>query len=634
MMQTFRNNMKVIFFVLIFFFVGWMAVTLTGLDEYLIQQNRQDYRGIKYAGSVGDEKIDRQLYNDRLRLAIQRVSSQRSSGGLSSWEVEQLSEQVWSEMVSDVIMGKELSSRKIGVTDGEVVEYIRTNPLPELMQEPALQTDGRFDYDKYMSALADPRMAPLVSELELDARSKIPNFKLFMEVASLYKLTDNELKLNYKAAEEKATVEYVRFATDSLVQDSEAPVSDEEIRKYYDEHKDNFRRPDLASISLALLPILPGSKDTAQVRDTLLAVLERFKKGESWDSLTLQYSQDPFASSGGDLGWFAKGDIQDSLMSGIAFTMKPGEISAPVFGTDGIFILRLDSVKTVEGVKRVRARRIARMISPSPEQVNQVRTRARTLRNLMRREGGSFEAVAADSALNVQNSGTFVIGGQIPGVQAGRELMDYVYGSTAGAISYPISVGYAGKECVALIKVIERVESGTVPFEDAATAIRAQLAREKKIPLAEKKARELMTDYAQFTSLRDFAAAKGLSLEISPEFTRLTGLTGVGRSNAFVGTAFGLPVGVKSDLVETGGNYYLLQVLSRTEADMSAFEQARENLKQQLAGQRMQNLYTLYSGELFEKTKIEDLRKVEMDSTAARKQAEAQKKQSDLNLIQ
>ncbi|MCE5273221.1 peptidyl-prolyl cis-trans isomerase [bacterium] len=634
MMQTFRNNMKIIFFVLIFFFVGWMAFTLTGLDDYLVQQNRKDYRGVKYAGFVGKEKIDRQAYNDRLRRAVEMASSQRSSGGLSSWEMDQLSDQVWSDIVNDIILGKVLDKRGIKVNDGEVVEYIRTNPLPELMREPALQTDGRFDYDKYLQILADPRMAQLVSELETDARNKIPNLKLFLEVASLYKMTDDELKLNYKAADEKAQVDYVRFVSDSLIADSEVQIGDDEIKKYYDDHPDSFKRPDIAAVTFALLPLLPGSKDSAAARDTLEAVLARYKSGESWDSLAVHYSQDPFASSGGDLGWFAKGDYQDTLMAGQAFNMKPGEVSAPIVVSKGMMILRVDSMKVFDGVKRLRARRIALNIEPSAEQLNAVRARARTLRGLMRQEGRSFEAVVADSALQVKESGSFVIGGQIPGIQAGRDLMDYVYGASEGAVSYPISVLSENQECVALIKVNQRIQSGTVPLEEAADAIRRQLGLDKKKPLAEKKIRALMSDYAQFSSLADFAQAKGLNLTSSPEFTRLSGLAGVGRSNAFIGTAFGLPVGVKSDLVEAGNNFYLLQVNSRTEADMSGFDQAKARLTQQLMGQRMQGLYTLFSGELYSGTKIEDLRKIESDSTTAKHQADIQKKRSDLNLIQ
>ena len=69
MMQTFRNNMKAIFFILIFFFVGWMAVTLTGFDDYLIQQNKAEVRGMKYAGVVNGENISRSIFRGELKQA-------------------------------------------------------------------------------------------------------------------------------------------------------------------------------------------------------------------------------------------------------------------------------------------------------------------------------------------------------------------------------------------------------------------------------------------------------------------------------------------------------------------------------------------------------------------------------------
>lgn len=622
MMQNLRNNMKVIFYVIIFFFVGWMAFTLTGFDEVLIQQSRQDYRGMKYAGVVDNENIARQDYQNRVRQAVESASSQRPAGGLSSWEVDQISEQVWSEMVNDILLSDVFKRHEIRVTDAEVVEYIRSNPIPELMNEPSMQTDGRFDYDKYQSLLADPRAAMLVMDLENDARSKIPNFKLFLDIASLYKITDNELRTFYRASQETVRVEYVRFSTDSLVSDSEVEVSDQELRAYYDDNKAEFERPDIAALSLVALPVLPSAADTAAVRDTLLMLLDSLSRGVSWDSLSIRYSHGPLAAQGGDLGWFAKGDFQDDGMTELAFSLRPGQTSEPTVVESGMMIVRLDSVKVLDGVRRVRARRIVRNIDAGRDQLNAVRTRARNLRNLMRLEGSTMAGVAADSGLIVESTGPFVIGSQIPGLQAGRELMDYAYSASVGSISYPISVLYQGSESVAVIRVDERVKKGVVPFEEAAQVIRERLALDKKKPLAEKKVREIMADYDRYESLSEFAAAKNLPLESPPEFSRLTGLASVGRNNEFVGTAFGLPVGTKSDLIATGDDHYLLQVVSRTEVDPDEFEPTRERLAQQLVGQRMQSMFSLFSNELYQKARIEDLRDVEISDSLMQQRAE------------
>ena len=71
-----------------------------------------------------------------------------------------------------------------------------------------------------------------------------------------------------------------------------------------------------------------------------------------------------------------------------------------------------------------------------------------------------------------------------------------------------------------------------------------------------------------------------------------------------------MSVGAKSGLIEAGNDYYLLEVVSRSEADTEKFEQNREQLVEQIRNSRMQALYSLFTTELINNTEIEDLRKI------------------------
>jgi hypothetical protein len=142
---------------------------------------------------------------------------------------------------------------------------------------------------------------------------------------------------------------------------------------------------------------------------------------------------------------------------------------------------------------------------------------------------------------------------------------------------------------------------------------------EKKKSKAREKIESLMADYAKFDSLTAFARTKGLAVETSPEFTRLMGLAGMGRNNAFIGTAFGLPLGVKSDLIEVDNNFYLLELISRTTADPDRFQKTKNQLAKQIRNQWMQTLFTLFSQELVDKTSIEDLRRLPTADSLDRK---------------
>ncbi len=631
MMQTFRNNMKIIFYVLIFFFVGWMAVTLTGLDDYLLQQSQEELQGMKYAGEVAGEKIDRSSYEMRVQNTVNMASSQRASGNLSAWEIDQIADQVWNELVNDIVLGQAYDRRSIDVYDSEVIEYIRGNPIQELRESPQLQTDGRFDFDKYLALLANPAAASLVLELEREARQKIPSLKLFLEVGSLSKLTDAEVERAFRSVQEKVSVVYVEFDPDSIIADSEVRVSDEEVAAYYEKHKDQYNRPETAQLEYILLPLTPGAQDSAATLDSLTAVAAMLAKGEQWDSLAARYSQDPLASSGGDLGWFARGDYTDEEMARLAFSQKPGETSPPTLTASGYQIVRTDSVRTNDGVRQVKARRILLKVVPGRKTLRNVRSRARNLRKLMSAQTATFTAVATDSGFVVSQTGEFTVGNQIPGLQVTRELLDFLYSAKENQLSYPINViaqGSSTGDMVMLARVIARKKKGLIPLEEAGASIRRLLVLEAKKELARGRIEPLLAGYDDYDNLTAFAVDKGLPVDTSGMFSRASGLTGMGRNNEFIGTAFGLPIWLKSPLIETERLYYLLEPLEHKKADMSQLEENRKRLFDQLVSSRMQAFFSLFSSELMKSMDVKDFRNNTPRSDTADSQAAADQGQN------
>ena len=482
----------------------------------------------------------------------------------------------WNQIVADKILSDVYKKYDISVSNPEIVEYIRSNPIQELRQVPEFQTDGRFDFEKYHAWLADPRVASIITELESSAREQLPRTKLFVEVASLYKATDEQLKEAFRSSQEKARVDFIHFSTDSIIPDSKVTVSDEEIRSYYDDNIKRFERADMANFSYFSLPVLPSTADTVLALDSLKYVISLYDKGETWDSLAANYSQGPLASRGGNLGWFSKGDLSDEEMVDKALSMKAGSVSDPFFTENGFQVIRVDSVRRTDGKREVKAKRILRRVSFSDRTLRDVTARIRQLRRVTDGDPDKFESVAADSGLAITSTGLFTLGGQIPGIQPTREMIDFVYGSEKGKISYPIATSIYSMQSsgpvVMLARVDERLDAGTIPFAEAKPNIKKMLAHKKKAELAKPEIEKMMSDYASYDSLKAFAEEIGYKCDKSPLFTRSVGMPGIGKNNAFIGTAFGLPVGAKSQLVEVYEDFYLIQVVERQGANMEDFD--------------------------------------------------------------
>ncbi len=87
-------------------------------------------------------------------------------------------------------------------------------------------------------------------------------------------------------------------------------------------------------------------------------VLEMVRLGEKeFSELAEEYSKDRSASQGGDLGWFTQSTMIPEFEK-VAFSLEPGEVSDLVESLDGYHIIKVEEIKNVGGVKKIRARHI------------------------------------------------------------------------------------------------------------------------------------------------------------------------------------------------------------------------------------------------------------------------------------
>ena len=198
---------------------------------------------------------------------LEQAATQQSGQSMSLDERQRLQDQAYDQLVTDALLRQEYRRRGITVTDEEIVQAARFNPPPQLMQAPDLQTEGRFDQEKYQRFLNSPmaRQDGLLLQLEQYYRNEIPKEKLFDQIASDVYVSEAQVWRRWQDSHDSAQVSFVLFAPE-LVADSEVSVSNDEVRAYYDSHKDLFDRPGRAKVSIIIVPRMVSAADSAAVR--------------------------------------------------------------------------------------------------------------------------------------------------------------------------------------------------------------------------------------------------------------------------------------------------------------------------------------------------------------------------------
>jgi peptidyl-prolyl cis-trans isomerase SurA len=119
-------------------------------------------------------------------------------------------------------------------------------------------------------------------------------------------------------------------------------VTPEEVQRYYEAHLADYstsERMQIAHIVFKLDRNAP-SDQVAAITAKAQEVYARLKKGADFAEMAKQYSDDASGQNGGDLGWFKKGEMLDSLEKA-ALQLKVGEVSEPARTPIGLHIIKL-----------------------------------------------------------------------------------------------------------------------------------------------------------------------------------------------------------------------------------------------------------------------------------------------------
>jgi peptidyl-prolyl cis-trans isomerase SurA len=169
-----------------------------------------------------------------------------------------------------------------------------------------------------------------------DQNKTVAGFKNFL-VAN-YLSYDNYLK------QIRAQILWSKIVNKNVA--SKIKISESEIREAIElrKIKSNEQRILLAEI---YIPLNNGLTDKNYAGELSAKLVKELRGGKDFKNIVKQFSSDPGAENGGEIGWVGKNDLDSKIYQAIE-KLKVGEISDPVLIKDGYHIFKIIDKKTID----------------------------------------------------------------------------------------------------------------------------------------------------------------------------------------------------------------------------------------------------------------------------------------------
>ncbi|MGC9386457.1 MAG: SurA N-terminal domain-containing protein [Hydrogenovibrio sp.] len=355
---------------------GWIAWTIVGLiiitfALFGIDQYAQGDKTVVVAEVNGEEVTANQFLNLYSR---QQSRLKNQFGDLYDQVVKDadLRDQVLDALIESEVVRQWAKSHDMIISDQQLAMTIESAAV--------FQKDGQFDEALYQDILMRNGLNVALFEYE-QRQYLIENQNRQLTAASAFVMDDQVTQLAALQFQ-KRDVNYLRVDQRPFIE--KADISDDDIKGYYEQHKQEFVTPEMVQLSYVLLSqqaladqltvddatveqFYEANKDQftdpekrqashilvkidEQTDDAAaLAEIEEIQgklaEGADFAELAREYSDDPgSAALGGDLGLFQQGMMVPEFDEAV-FTMSVGETSQPVKTDFGYHLIQLTEIQ-------------------------------------------------------------------------------------------------------------------------------------------------------------------------------------------------------------------------------------------------------------------------------------------------
>lgn len=149
---------------------------------------------------------------------------------------------------------------------------------------------------------------------------------------------------------------------------SKIAIEDQELKAYYLDHKEDYKQPPRFRIRELVLPKGVTPEEQEATKALVAKIQAELKKGTPFEALVKEYSTSTSRSTGGDLGWLAKGVLRANLEEA-SLALKPEEVSPSLETDKNVYLIQLleAQLDALKPFADVRASILAKLQEPKAQ---------------------------------------------------------------------------------------------------------------------------------------------------------------------------------------------------------------------------------------------------------------------------
>lgn len=333
-----------------------LILVITGIEHFFF--NNKDNK--EYIVAVNKQKIVRDSV-DNVFIGEKERQKQILGENFFIYNKDyekQLYQAILSQLIDEVLIEQYVKKINVKINDNHIKRIV--------FSQPAFLTNGKFDNEKYLTILRSTGLTVNKYVDEIRKRLSVQKF--------LTTLTDTEFSLNNEIKSFFDLFAQRRIINDSIIKYDDfiniQQVNEEEIKKYYQENKNNFIEKDQITVKYFKIDAKDSKKekiDEIEIKNWYQQNKQKFTKNQINHYKLIQTNTEKEAqeilrklNSGitfdkivqetdhlinyGDIGWMESSEIPDELKEAKILINKY-QFSSIIKTSLGFIILYIDDVK-------------------------------------------------------------------------------------------------------------------------------------------------------------------------------------------------------------------------------------------------------------------------------------------------